>query len=148
MKSAKQLGFSVLHVLPMVAIVALVAVVGVKVLNQSKAGTIYTCRSSFSKVNGVVHSKITVTNNTSTAQPGVGIKVENTKVGTARLYNSTLTKEYTPLPYKTGSFPDKYPGYTKTLNFYSPGYTTRYTWWTDLVLSDGVHACGLKATGV
>jgi hypothetical protein len=48
-----QKGFSVLHVLPMVAIVVVVSAIGVKVMNKSGATnqTLLTCSGSFSGVN-------------------------------------------------------------------------------------------------
>jgi hypothetical protein len=36
----RQTGFSIIHALPLIAIVAVIAIVGVKIMNQSKAATL------------------------------------------------------------------------------------------------------------
>lgn len=68
MNNLNQRGFSLLHILPMVAIVALVAVVGVKVFNKSGAATPLTCSVTAYRVSSkYVNMTMKITNNTSTA---------------------------------------------------------------------------------
>lgn len=66
MKNISTKGFSILHMLPMVAVVALIAFVGIQVLKPSQAltSTIY-CTASYYKSGTTVTYRYTVKNNSS-----------------------------------------------------------------------------------